>query len=57
MKPMHLLLLGWLFPDRARGLMAEMLVKGGIVLKQTTNGAQAVVVDNADMKNNEWRKD
>jgi len=38
------------FSDRARGLMAEMLVKGGIVLKQTTNGAQAVVVDNADMK-------
>ena len=38
------------FSDRARGLMAEMLVKGGIVLKQTTNGAQAVVVDNAEMK-------
>jgi len=38
------------FSDRARGLMAEMLVKGGIVLKQTTNGAQAVVVDNADIK-------
>lgn len=38
------------FSDRARGLMAEMLVKGGIVLRRTTNGAQAVVVDNAEMK-------
>ena len=44
------------FSDRARGLMAEMLVKGGIVLKQTTNGAQAVVVDNADMKTTNGEK-
>ena len=38
------------FADRARGLMAEMLLRGGIELRTTTNGAQAIVVDNAEMK-------
>ena len=38
------------FSDRARGLMAEMLLRGGIELRTTTNGAQAIVVDNAEMK-------
>jgi len=41
----------WLaFASRARGLMAEMLLRGGIELRTTTNGAQAIVVDNAEMK-------
>ena len=48
----------WLsFADRARGLMADMLNQGGIELRRTEDGgAQAIVVENAEMKTMDGQK-
>jgi hypothetical protein len=44
------------FADRSRGLMADMLLRGGIELRTTTSGAQAIVVENAEMETMDGQK-
>ena len=44
------------FADRSRGMMAKILTTGGIQLRETTNGAQAKVLDNVDFRTMDGQK-
>tara|TARA_R110000796_G_scaffold90631_4_gene194554 strand:- start:5561 stop:13294 length:7734 start_codon:yes stop_codon:yes gene_type:complete len=44
------------FADRSRGMMAKILTTGGIELRETTNGAQAKVLDNVDFRTMDGQK-